>query len=107
MRLYTYYDSPVGRLLLECDGTAPTGPWLENQNYYATWAVAVRNIDDTQPVFDAARTWLNEYFTRGDADGPHPSLRNWDERCADRLCWRIDGERSVVATGTKQRPKLD
>ena len=107
MRLYTYHDSPVGRLLLECDGTAPTGLWLENQNYYAARAVAVRNIDDTQPVFDAARTWLNEYFTELMPMAPCPSLRNWDERCADRLCRQIDGERSAVATETKRRLKLD
>lgn len=62
MRYYTYYDSPVGQLLLECDGTALTGLWIENQKYYAAGTMDVRNIDDEQPVFAMARTWLNEYF---------------------------------------------
>ncbi|MDE6481642.1 MAG: methylated-DNA--[protein]-cysteine S-methyltransferase [Alphaproteobacteria bacterium] len=62
MHYYTYYDSPVGRLLLECDGTALTGLWIENQKYYAAGAADMRHIDDTQPVFDAARAWLDEYF---------------------------------------------
>lgn len=62
MRYYTYYDSPVGQLLLECDGTALTGLWIKNQKYYAAGTMDMRNIDDEQPVFAMARTWLNEYF---------------------------------------------
>lgn len=75
MHYYTYYDSPVGRLLLECDGTALTGLWIENQKYYAAGAADVRNIDDTQPVFDAARTWLDEYFAGVAPMSPCPPLR--------------------------------
>lgn len=75
MLYYTYYDSPVGRLLLECDGTALTGLWIENQKYYAAGAADVRNIDDTQPVFDAARAWLDEYFAGAVPMAPCPPLR--------------------------------
>lgn len=74
MHYYTYYDSPVGRLLLECDGTALTGLWIENQKYYAAGAADVRNIDDTQPVFNAARTWLDEYFAGAMPMSPCPTL---------------------------------
>lgn len=75
MLYYTYYDSPVGRLLLECDGAALTGLWIENQKYYAAGAADVRNIDDTRLVFDAARVWLNEYFAGTAPAAACPPLR--------------------------------
>ena len=31
----SYYNSPVGKLLLASDGTNLTGLWIEKQKYYA------------------------------------------------------------------------
>ena len=31
----SYYNSPVGRLLLASDGANLTGLWIEKQKYYA------------------------------------------------------------------------
>ena len=35
MQYKTYFDSPVGNLLLSSDGENLTGLWIENQKYYA------------------------------------------------------------------------
>lgn len=55
MTSYTYYDSPVGRLLLTCDGEALTGLWMDRE------APA-----DARPgqaaVLVSAGKWLDGYF---------------------------------------------
>ena len=62
MSYYTYYNSPIGRLLLECDDMALTGLWIENQKYYAAGAGAEIRIDNDRPIFADVRRWLDAYF---------------------------------------------
>lgn len=71
MLYYTYYYAPIGRLLLECDGTALTGLWIENQQYYAASATSEMHIDDNRPIFITVRQWLDEYFA-----GRNPDVKN-------------------------------
>ena len=35
MQFKTYFDSPVGKLLISSDGEYLTGLWIEKQKYYA------------------------------------------------------------------------
>lgn len=59
MVFYTHYDSPVGRLLLESDGRALTGLWMNRE-----WNAADADI----PILEQAKAWLDAYF-RGDVPG--------------------------------------
>jgi methylated-DNA-[protein]-cysteine S-methyltransferase len=76
MNLYTYIDSPIGRLLLRSDGTALTGLYMDSSAHpprgMDTW-VEDRNA---QPLPDAVRQ-LDEYFAG--------RRREFD------LPWRLDG----------------
>ena len=68
---YTTYDgSPLGPILLAADEIGLTGLWLEGQKHFA----AHRKEGDTQteddghgnrelPVFQAAKRWLDIYFS--------------------------------------------
>ena len=58
----TEYDSPVGRLLLGSDGTALTGLWMEGQKYFGGTGKKPMEKQDSLPVFDAAKDWLDRYF---------------------------------------------
>lgn len=61
------YSSPLGRLILACDGTALTGVWFEGQKYLSLPADA--RPDEGQPVLIQAADWLDRYFA-----GERPSL---------------------------------
>ena len=56
------YDSPVGRLTLAADGPAVTGLWIEGQKYFAA-TLSGDEKGNPLPVFDAARAWLDAYFS--------------------------------------------
>lgn len=58
----TYYQSPIGRLLLTSDGTALTGLWIEKQKYYADTAPADLCEKADLPIFEYTRQWLDSYF---------------------------------------------
>lgn len=58
----SYYDSPVGRLLLASDGISLTGLWIAGQKYYAdTISGAICEKNDL-PVLVRTREWLDRYF---------------------------------------------
>ncbi len=60
----TTYASPVGELTLASDGTALTGLWLEGQKYFGgTSGEELVPGQPDLPVFQAARAWLDRYFT--------------------------------------------
>ena len=69
MLYYDYYDSPVGRLLLECSDDALTGLWIAGQKYYAAGASADFHVTPNHPIFNKVRKWLAEYFN-GKAPAP-------------------------------------
>lgn len=62
MSYSTYYQSPLGRILLASDGVNITGLWIEGQKYYA--AVAEKSMTEKPhlPVFEKVRKWLDAYF---------------------------------------------
>lgn len=62
MQYLTYYDSPLGKITLAADGESLTGLWIEGQKYFASTLKEEPEINDTLPVFDAAKDWLTRYF---------------------------------------------
>ena len=61
MKYISYYDSPLGSMLLASDGKSLTGLWFVNQKYYA------KNLDNDAleinlEIFALTKKWLNIYF---------------------------------------------
>ncbi len=65
MYSYTYYCSPVGRLLLAGADGKLTGVWIEGQKYYGRSAPETMVFDDGLHIFREARQWLDRYFSGG------------------------------------------
>ena len=60
-----YYDSPLGRILLACDGESLTGLWFEDQAHYGE-GLSEAHEESEAPVLDAAVRWLDAYFAGRD-----------------------------------------
>ena len=60
-------ETPIGRLVLECDGDVLIGVWLPHERRHGR-----RDADDVPPVLKEAATQLEEYFAgeRRDFDVP-------------------------------------
>jgi methylated-DNA-[protein]-cysteine S-methyltransferase len=50
-------DTPVGQLVLECDGDVLIGVWLPNERRHGR-----RDVDDVPPVLKETANQLEEYF---------------------------------------------
>ena len=60
-----HYDSPLGGITILSDGAALTGLWFDGQRFFPEEQPAVH--DEKPPaVFDAARRWLDVYFSGRD-----------------------------------------
>lgn len=78
MNSVTYYDSPIGRLLLAADEEGLCGVWIEGQKYYARGLKAEKSQEDRESrknqkqilILRQAVSWLDAYFT----GGPLPEL---------------------------------
>ena len=59
------YESPIGRLVLECDGDVLIGVWLPNERRHTR-----NDADDVPPVLKETASQLDEYFAgeRSDFD---------------------------------------
>ncbi len=62
MQYISFYESPLGRILLSADECGLTGLWFEGQKYYA------RNMDSVYeeaelPIIQKAKEWLDIYFS--------------------------------------------
>lgn len=98
MAYYTYYDSPVGRLLMECDDAALSGLWIVGQKHYANGADANMQMTPTHPIFKLATRWLDIYFDGGQTTMPpfalHPRGTDFQRR--------VWGVLSEIPYGTTQ-----
>ena len=61
MEYISYYNSPIGDILLASDGEFLTGLWFVNQKYYA------KNLnrdakEKSLEIFDLTKKWLDFYF---------------------------------------------
>jgi methylated-DNA-[protein]-cysteine S-methyltransferase len=61
------YDTPIGRLVLECDGDVLIGIWLPDERRHGR-----NDADDVLPVLKETASQLDEYFAgeRTDFDVP-------------------------------------
>lgn len=59
----TKYPAPIGMLTLASDGQAITGLWLQGQKYFASSLPDNAPVQDDLPVFKAAKSWLDAYFS--------------------------------------------
>ena len=62
MQYTNRYQSPLGGILLAADESGLTGLWFEAQKYFALRLDKEHEEKDT-PVFDAAKRWLDQYFS--------------------------------------------
>lgn len=69
MEFSTYFDSPLGTMLLNGTESALTGAWFVGQRY----AGRAGERKDDLPLFSQAKAWLNRYFA-GERPGDPPPL---------------------------------
>ncbi len=67
----TNFPSPVGIITLACDegGQNLVGLWTEGQKYHSGTIPGAMMEKNDLPLFDAAKDWLNRYFS-----GKRPSI---------------------------------
>ena len=71
MKLYTWhYDSPLGRMTLESDGTSLSGLGFDGQNRSGAGGLVT---ESSLPVFEETCRWLDSYF-RGEIPDFSPAL---------------------------------
>ena len=71
MQYTTFYESPIGRMLLAADDTGLTGLWFEGQKYFAR--CLDRETEEKElPVFAEAKRWLDIYFSGKEPDFTPP-----------------------------------
>ena len=61
MHYITYYESPLGKILLAADALGLTGLWFVGQKYYAQ-NLAPECLEQEVPVLVQAKHWLEIYF---------------------------------------------
>ena len=67
MHYTTFYESPIGRMLLAADDTGLTGLWFEGQKYFAR-CLGRESEEKELPVFAEAKRWLDIYFSGKEPD---------------------------------------
>ena len=58
----TYYQSPIGRILILTDATALLGLWLEGQKYYGAGYDLEQVKQEETEVSQRVSAWLDAYF---------------------------------------------
>lgn len=86
MQYISHYDSPLGNILLAADGGNLTGLWFEGQKHFAR---TLGDIYEEQnlPVLEAAKHWLDVYFSGREPDF-RPPLR-WNGTPFQQDVWEI------------------
>lgn len=67
MQYTTHYNSPLGGILLAADRAGLTGLWFDGAKYYASH-LDPEHQEGSLPALDAARHWLDVYFTGREPD---------------------------------------
>lgn len=86
MKYISYYNSPLGKIMLTSDGEAVTGAWFEGEPEFEP----DRNKNGTLKeisVFKEARIWLDMYFS-GKDPGKIPLLRTEGTEFQERV-WAV------------------
>lgn len=69
MFFVSYYDSPVGKIVIVSDGKSLTGLYFEGQKYFPETLEKASFKNDEIPLFNEVKNWLNKYF-----EGKNPSV---------------------------------
>ena len=67
MQYVSFYDSPMGKILLAADDVGLIGLWFEGQKYFAN-CLRETYQEREVPVFDKAKSWLQVYFSGKEPD---------------------------------------
>lgn len=67
MQYISHYQSPLGGILLAADDTGLTGLWFEGQKYFALY-LDKEHEEKEIPLFNAAKHWLDIYFSGNEPD---------------------------------------
>ncbi len=67
MQYISYYNSPLGNILLAADPMGLTGIWFEGQKYFAQ-TLDKEHVEKEIPFFSEAKRWLDVYFTGNEPD---------------------------------------
>lgn len=68
----TYYDSPVGKILLASKDEKLIGVWIEGQNYYFN-DVNEETLEKENEILLKTKEWLDDYFS-----GKNPDINKID-----------------------------
>jgi methylated-DNA-[protein]-cysteine S-methyltransferase len=81
MLFISHYRSPLGGMTLASDGNALVGLWFDGQKYFGS-VLHEETTERPLPVFDAARRWLDVYFSGEKPDFLPPiAFSGSDFRC--------------------------
>ena len=70
--IYDTYDSPLGKMVLCCDGNALTAVVFEDQKY-VDLHIPLNAIQQAHPIFEQTKIWLSRYF-RGEIPDSLPPM---------------------------------
>lgn len=62
MDYITYYNSPMGRLILGSDGENLTGIWIREEDYLKEAQGRETEEQEGLPIFSQTSSWLDRYF---------------------------------------------
>jgi methylated-DNA-[protein]-cysteine S-methyltransferase len=84
----SWYDSPIGKLLLSAGEDTLTGAWFDGQKYFPTQLPGQAAWDDLHPVLLQAKDWLDRYFS---GQRPDPAELNLAPEGSEfrRQVWNI------------------
>ena len=65
----TNYESPLGEMLIVCDGETICGVWFYGQKHFKSTVVGKTIHDDGLSIFKKAKQWFEDYF-----NGKNPQI---------------------------------
>ena len=70
----SFYDSPLGRLLMRAEDEAATGLWFVGQQHFPAELASAAYMNEDSEALARLRLWLDEYFSGGRPDISRLSL---------------------------------
>lgn len=83
-----YYHSPIGKLLLASSETNLIGLWMENQKYFADTLPQNAIFNETIPILEQTKKWLDRYFNSEKPDSNELPLAPFGSDFRQRV-WKI------------------
>ncbi len=67
MQYISYYEFPLGKIVLAADDIGLTGLWFEGQKYFALY-LEKEHEERELPIFEKVKEWLDIYFSGQEPD---------------------------------------